>query len=80
LAYNLNALRLILPRWPINSAETLKVVEAEPIWNGLMPDYTLPTIENPYLSTLAAGLLGIIIVSAVAYALGNLMSKVNKTG
>ncbi|MEM3616362.1 MAG: hypothetical protein QXN95_04340 [Candidatus Bathyarchaeia archaeon] len=56
-------------------AETLQVEEAETFWGGLMPDYTLPTIENPYLSTLAAGFFGIIIVSAAAYAIGNLLSK-----
>ncbi|MEM3580718.1 MAG: hypothetical protein QXH40_06730 [Candidatus Bathyarchaeia archaeon] len=56
-------------------AETLKVEEVEPVWKGLMPDYTLPAIDNPYLSTLAAGFFGIIIVSAAAYALGNLISK-----
>ena len=59
-------------------AETLNVEEAEPLWKGLMPDYTLPTIENQYLSTLAAGLCGLIIVSAAAYALGELISKQNK--
>ncbi|MEM0007060.1 MAG: hypothetical protein QXR89_02175 [Candidatus Bathyarchaeia archaeon] len=60
-------------------AETLKVEEAEPIWRGLMPDYTLLAIDNPYLSTLAAGFFGIIIVSAAAYALGNLISKQEET-
>ncbi|MEM3874646.1 MAG: PDGLE domain-containing protein [Candidatus Bathyarchaeia archaeon] len=56
-------------------AETLKVEEAEPFWSGLMPDYTLPTIENQYLSTLAAGFFGLIIVSTAAYILGKLLSK-----
>ncbi|MEM3769769.1 MAG: PDGLE domain-containing protein [Candidatus Bathyarchaeia archaeon] len=60
-------------------AETLKVEEAKPFWGGLMPDYTLPAIENPYLSTLAAGFFGLIIVSATAYALGNLISKEDET-
>ncbi len=60
-------------------AETLNVEEAEPIWKGLMPDYTLPAIENPYLSTLAAGFCGLIIVSAAAYALGELISKQDRT-
>ncbi|MEM2987471.1 MAG: PDGLE domain-containing protein [Candidatus Bathyarchaeia archaeon] len=54
-------------------AETLNVEEAEPFWKGLMPDYTLPAIENSYFSTLAAGFLGLIIVSAAAYVLGKLL-------
>ena len=56
-------------------AETLNVEEAEPLWKGLMPDYTLPAIENQYLSTLVAGLCGLVIVSAATYALGKLISK-----
>ena len=58
-------------------AETLNVEETEPLWKGLMPDYTTPAIEHPYFSTLAAGLCGLIIVSAAAYTLGNLISKPN---
>lgn len=59
-------------------AETLNIEEADSFWNGLMPDYTLPAIENPYLSTLAAGFFGLIMVSATSYALGKLISKGNK--
>jgi cobalt/nickel transport protein len=58
-------------------AETLNVEETEPLWKGFMPDYTMPTIEHQYLSTLAAGFCGLIIVSAAAYTLGNLISKLN---
>lgn len=60
-------------------AETLNVEETEPFWKGLMPDYTLPSIENSYFSTLAAGFLGLIMVSAAAYTLGRLLSKEGKT-
>lgn len=60
-------------------AETLNIEESEPFWTGLMPDYTLPAIENQYLSTLTAGFCGIIIVSLAAYALGKQISKQNRT-
>ncbi|MBS7636314.1 PDGLE domain-containing protein [Candidatus Bathyarchaeota archaeon] len=60
-------------------AKILNIEEAEPIWKGFMPDYTIPTIENPYLSTLAAGFFGLITVSAAAYILGNLISKQEET-
>ncbi|MBS7607794.1 MAG: PDGLE domain-containing protein [Candidatus Bathyarchaeia archaeon] len=56
-------------------AETLGVGESEPLWRGLMPDYTLPTIENPYLSTLLAGLFGTFLVLALSFALGKALSK-----
>ncbi|MEM2447158.1 MAG: PDGLE domain-containing protein [Candidatus Bathyarchaeia archaeon] len=56
-------------------AETLGVEESEPLWRGLMPDYTLPTIENPYLSTLLAGLFGTFLVLALSFALGKVLSR-----
>jgi len=56
-------------------AETLGIEEPEPLWEGLMPDYTLHTVENPYVSTLLAGFGGILFVLASAYALGKAISK-----
>jgi cobalt/nickel transport protein len=58
-------------------AETLNIEKTEPLWTGLMPDYTMPAIEHSYFSTLAAGFCGLIIVSAAAYTLGKLISKTN---
>jgi len=51
-------------------AETLQIEEQEPIWKGLMPDYTLPVIGNAYLSTLSAGILGVFLVLGVTFILG----------
>lgn len=56
-------------------AETLGVVEADPLWEGIMPDYTLPTVENPYFSTLLSGFAGMLLVLALSYALGKAVSK-----
>ncbi len=36
-------------------------------WHGLMPDYSLTTIEDPYFSTLASGLAGILLVLAFPF-------------
>lgn len=60
------------------AAGTLGIEEHTPMWRGLMPDYTLPTIDNPYLSTLVAGTLGVFLVLAVALVLGIAMNKSNK--
>jgi hypothetical protein len=51
-------------------AETLKIEDPENIWNGLMPDYTLPTVRSSYLSTVLAGFLGVFRVLAASFALG----------
>ena len=59
-------------------AENLGIEEHEPVWKGLMPDYTLPTIENPYASTLLAGTLGVLLVLSVAFIVGIAVTKSNK--
>ncbi|MBX5321251.1 MAG: PDGLE domain-containing protein [Candidatus Bathyarchaeota archaeon] len=56
-------------------AETLGVEETEPFWKGLMPDYMLPTVDNPYMSTLFAGFCGILLVLVLSFALGKALSK-----
>lgn len=56
-------------------AETLKIEEPETLWSGLMPDYTLPTVRNPYLSTVLAGFLGVLLVLGSSFALGKVLSK-----
>ncbi len=59
-------------------AETLKIEEPETIWSGLMPDYTLPTVRNPYLSTVIAGFFGVFLVLGASFALGKFLEKSNK--
>ncbi|MGB9853334.1 MAG: PDGLE domain-containing protein [Candidatus Bathyarchaeales archaeon] len=56
-------------------AETLKIEEPETIWTGLMPDYTLPTVGNPYLSTVFAGFLGVFLVLCALFVLGKVLAK-----
>lgn len=56
-------------------AETLQIEEHEPLWGGLMPDYSLPIIENTYLSTLLAGILGVLLVLAIGFLLGTSIGK-----
>lgn len=46
----------------------------EPSWNGLIGDYAISIIDNPYLSTLAAGIIGTAIVFLTALLLGTKIS------
>jgi hypothetical protein len=55
--------------------ETFGVEEHEPLWIGLMPDYTMPAIENSYASTLMAGIFGTILVLGVSYTVGMAIAK-----
>lgn len=59
-------------------AETLKIEEPENIWTGLMPDYTLPTVGNPYLSTVLASFFGVFLVLGASFALGKFVAKSGK--
>lgn len=56
-------------------AENFGIDENKPIWNGIMPDYTMPIVENPYASTLLAGIAGIFLVLGAAFLLGKAITK-----
>jgi len=43
-------------------------VEApEPIWQGVLPDYSIPGIEDPWISSLLAGVIGSVIMLVVVF-------------
>ena len=50
--------------------ETFGVAEHQPFWNGLMSDYAVSAIGNPYVSTLLAGVFGTFMVLLAAFLLG----------
>ncbi len=56
-------------------AETLGVEETESPSVGLMPDYTVPAVENVYSSTLIAGIIGVVLVLGATLVLGKSMVK-----
>lgn len=56
-------------------AENLGIVENEPLWKGLMPDYQMPIIDMPYISTLAAGIFGVFLVFCTTFVLGIAINK-----
>jgi cobalt/nickel transport protein len=51
-------------------AATLGIEEQAPIWKGLMSDYSVAIIDNPYISTLIAGIFGTLVVLGLSLALG----------
>jgi len=56
-------------------AQNAGVKEPEGLWHGLMPDYSLPAIENPYFSMLASGLAGIFLVLIFAFLIGRISTQ-----
>ena len=59
--------------------ENFGVEEAAPIWNGVMSDYTIAAIANPYVSTLLAGILGTLMVLVAGFVLGKVITPKKQT-
>jgi hypothetical protein len=49
-----------------------------PVWNGLLTDYTIPGIADPFISGLVAGFIGIGITLALMSILVILYKKIKK--
>jgi PDZ domain-containing secreted protein len=56
-------------------AKTLGVEENESSSAGIMPDYTVPVVENESVSTFIAGVVGVFLVLGAAFVLGKSMRK-----
>ena len=56
-------------------AESLNIAEHEPLWKGIMPDYSLENINNPYISTLTSGIIGVCLVLVASFIIGEAASK-----
>ncbi len=50
------------------------VAKHTPTWNGIMSDYAIAAIGNPYVSTLLAGVFGILMVLLAGFLLGKAMA------
>jgi ABC-type Fe3+ transport system permease subunit len=46
-------------------------------WQGIMPEYTISAIGDSYVTTLAAGSVGTIIVLAAGLLIGKMVTKKN---
>jgi len=57
--------------------ETFGVEEHAPFWNGLMSDYAIAAIADPYVSTLLAGVFGTFMVLLAAFLLGKAITPKN---
>jgi len=57
--------------------ETFGVEEHAPFWNGLMSDYAIAAIGDPYVSTLLAGVFGTCMVLLAGFLLGKAMMPKN---
>jgi hypothetical protein len=47
---------------------------------NIFPDYTLPFIDDPVISTIAAGFVGIALVFGAMWLLGRLLARRSRTG
>ena len=56
-------------------AQNAGIEEHDGLWHGLMSDYSLTAIENPYFSTLASGLVGILLVLVFTFLVGMVSTR-----
>lgn len=59
-------------------AASLGVAEPEPIWQGIMGDYSVMAFGDSYISTLTAGIFGTALVLLATLALGATIAKRSK--
>jgi ABC-type sulfate transport system permease component len=52
--------------------------EQQSIWNGIMADYSFFSIGNQYISTLLAGIFGVVIVLVAGLVLSKIMTSNDK--
>jgi hypothetical protein len=57
--------------------ENFGVAEQAPVWNGVMSDYAIAAIGNPYVSTLLAGVFGTLMVLIAGFVLGKAIAPKN---
>ena len=57
--------------------ETFGVEEHAPFWNGIMSDYAIAAIADPYVSTLLAGVFGTFMVLLLGFLLGKAITPKN---
>jgi ABC-type sulfate transport system permease component len=58
--------------------QTYGAQEHENLWSGLLSDYSFSSISNSYLSTLFAGIFGVLTVLLMGLLIGKVMFR--KTG
>jgi cobalt/nickel transport protein len=58
--------------------QTLGGNEQNGFWAGLMQDYSVASINNSYLSTLIAGITGVVLVFISAFILGRKLGPKKK--
>ena len=54
--------------------ENFGVAEQAPVWNGVMTDYAIAAVGNPYFSTLLAGVFGTLMVLVAGFVLGKTLT------
>ncbi len=58
-------------------AEALRIEIGEPLWHGVMPDYSTSLIDDSYISTFISGAFGTLLVLAVAFIVGAAVTRKN---
>lgn len=49
--------------------------QAQDAFYGILPDYSIPGIDDPFLSTVLAGLIGVAVIFLLMIGLGRLLAR-----
>lgn len=64
--------------WVAEKLGFLETSEGKELITAPMPDYIVPAIKNPFISSAVAAILGTVIVFAIAYLIGKIFVKKRK--
>jgi len=59
---------------PLENVANMLGVSENPMWEGIMPDYTVPGLD-PYTGTLISGAVGVFIVLVLAFVINRTVSR-----
>ncbi len=57
------------------AADTGFIERATNFWGGILNGYAIPGIDDPRVSTILSGLLGVAIVVAIVFVLGRVVAR-----
>jgi hypothetical protein len=57
------------------AADTGFIERATSFWGGLLDGYVIPGIDDPVVSTILSGLLGVVVVVVLVFVLGRIVAR-----
>jgi cobalt/nickel transport system permease protein len=56
------------------------LAQAQDALYSILPDYTVPGLDDPAITTIVAGLIGVLLVTGLVWGLGALLARRRSAG